>query len=340
MRPSKPPTSNSGNSGDHGNSGNSRTIEVQIGQHTFVGIYVRPGCPPALPAEYRFSHRVVQKRSGEWCFLPLIYDTVPESWCCTREDRAFRDSGFPETAPPVSKTVNQSRLAPEYSEIGHALTEDGIEESVSVGNPPHPAMQIRTTKMQEAKNTSFSDHKPALRCAEVITGSQACTEVCRSDHPIPNDHPISSEERPAAEVMNNIEEEIAKHLICSPHQRTVLALWILHTYCSIASATTPYLNIYSHVEQSGKSTCLGFLRAYSAQPWFASGVPASTLTRKIIADQPTVLLDNWHTTFRGAISIMSPVFCSIAASTSSPSASSKKAPCARSRFTAPRPSPA
>ncbi len=99
--------------------------------------------------------------------------------------------------------------------------------------------------------------------------------------------------------MNALEETIAKYLICSPHQRTVLALWILHTYCSIASATTPYLNIYSPVEQSGKSTCLGFLRAYSAQPWFASGVPASTLTRKIIADQPTVLLDNWHTTFRG-----------------------------------------
>ncbi len=132
--------------------------DVQTGKTTFMGVPVKPGCPPELPAEYRFSHRVVQKRSGQWCFLPLIYDTVPESWCWTHEDRAFIDSGFPETAPPVSETVNQSRLAPEYSEIGHALTEDGIEESASVSNPPHPAMQIRTTEMQEAKNTSFSDH--------------------------------------------------------------------------------------------------------------------------------------------------------------------------------------
>src|SRR5207237_1831952 len=95
------------------------------------------------------------------------------------------------------------------------------------------------------------------------------------DHPILEGPPISSEERTAAEVMNNIEAEIAKYLICSPHQRTVLALWILHTYCSIASATTPYLNIYSPVEPSGNTTCLGFLRAYCAQPWFASGIPAS-----------------------------------------------------------------
>jgi hypothetical protein len=41
------------------------------------------------------------------------------------------------------------------------------------------------------------------------------------------------------------------------------------------------------------------LRGFCAQPWYVSGVPASTLTRKITADRPTVLLDNWHTTFRG-----------------------------------------
>jgi hypothetical protein len=42
------------------------------------------------------------------------------------------------------------------------------------------------------------------------------------------------------------------------------------------------------------------LRALCAQPWWAAGVSPSTLTRKIIADRPTVLLDNWHTTFRGS----------------------------------------
>ncbi len=209
-------------------------ISVQTGQHTFMGDYVRQGCPPTLPAEYKFSHRVVQKHDGSWCFLPLIYDAIPESWYSTREDRAFMDSRSPEEAQEISET-------------------------------DHP-----------------------------ITGSP--------DHQIPNDPPISSgKPGPSAEeIMNDFEADIANYLICSPHQRTVLALWILHTYCYLTSATTPYLNIYSPVEQSGKSTCLGLLRAFCAQPWFASGVPASTLTRKIIADQPTVLLDNWHATFRGS----------------------------------------
>jgi hypothetical protein len=44
---------------------------------------------------------------------------------------------------------------------------------------------------------------------------------------------------------------------------------------------------------------MGLLRALCAQPWLSSGVPAATLTRKILAHRPTVLLDNWHTTFRG-----------------------------------------
>ena len=240
MRPSKTSTSTAPS-----------IISVQTGQHTFMGDYVRQGCPPTLPAEYKFSHRVVQKHDGSWCFLPLIYDAIPESWYSTRENRnAPIECQSPEAAPKVSETA---------------------------------------------------DHKPALRRAEVITGSQACTEMYRSDHPIPNDPPISSgKPGPSAEeIMNDFEADIANYLICSPHQRTVLALWILHTYCPIVSATTPYLNIYSPVEQSGKSTCLGLLRAFCAQPWFASGAPASTLTRKIIADQPTVLLDNWHATFRG-----------------------------------------
>ena len=102
------------------------------------------------------------------------------------------------------------------------------------------------------------------------------------------------------EIMNDLEESISDFLICSDAQRTILALWILHTYSyRQTSFVTPYLNIYSHVEQSGKSVCMGLLRALCAQPWLSSGVPAATLTRKILAHRPTVLLDNWHTTFRG-----------------------------------------
>ena len=115
------------------------------------------------------------------------------------------------------------------------------------------------------------------------------------DHPIPD---TNSDNSPA-EALDRIEDLISDYLVCSDHQRAILALWILHTYSYQAAFITPYLDISSPVEESGKSTCLGVLRGLCAQPWWASGIPSSTLTRKIISERPTDLLDNWHATFRG-----------------------------------------
>src|SRR5437763_906196 len=104
----------------------------------------------------------------------------------------------------------------------------------------------------------------------------------------------------AHEALDCIEDLIADYLICSDHQRAVLALWILHTYSFESAFITPYLDISSPVEESGKSTCLAVLRGLCAQPWWASGIPSNTLTRKIIHQRSTVLLDNWYATFPGA----------------------------------------
>jgi hypothetical protein len=130
----------------------------------------------------------------------------------------------------------------------------------------------------------------------VITRSP--DEPISSDHRISRspDEPISSESQ-AAKMMDDLEELIQNHLICTHHQRAILALWILHTYCYQVSFFTPYLNIYSSIEESGKSTCMTILRALCAQPWWATGASRSAFTRKIIADRPTVLLDNWQTVF-------------------------------------------
>ena len=97
-----------------------------------------------------------------------------------------------------------------------------------------------------------------------------------------------------------MEALISTHLVCSKAQRTVLALWILHTYSYTSFLTTPYLNVFSPVEESGKSTCMAVLRGLCAQSWWAAGVSPSAFKRKITAERPTVLLDNWHTVFRGA----------------------------------------
>ena len=88
-----------------------------------------------------------------------------------------------------------------------------------------------------------------------------------------------------------------RYLHCTPEQRTVLSLWALHTHCFSAARVTPYLNISSREKQSGKSLCLQLLSLVCADAWYATGISASALHRKIGNVRPTVLLDECQTIF-------------------------------------------
>ncbi len=103
-----------------------------------------------------------------------------------------------------------------------------------------------------------------------------------------------------AKLLSDLEKTISNHLVCTAAQRTVLALWVLHTYACSNVFLTPYLNIYSPVEESGKTTCLAVLRALCAQPWWAGGTSPAAFKRKLAAEATTVLLDNWQTLFRAS----------------------------------------
>lgn len=87
---------------------------------------------------------------------------------------------------------------------------------------------------------------------------------------------------------------LGRYLQCSPHQRTVLALWILHTYCFGAARSTPYLAIQSSRRLSGKTLCLRLLGLLCANPALTSGYTASALVKRIHSSPgqvPTFLLD-------------------------------------------------
>src|SRR5437660_9601963 len=105
---------------------------------------------------------------------------------------------------------------------------------------------------------------------------------------------------PLNEALNQIDAFIKKHLVCSIPQRTVLALWVAHTYCYQQFPVTPYLEISSPEEQSGKTVCLGLLEALCYKPWKPGGVTAACLTTRLANQQPTLLLDDWHTVLRAS----------------------------------------
>ena len=105
---------------------------------------------------------------------------------------------------------------------------------------------------------------------------------------------------PLDQALNQIDAFIKKHLVCSMHHRTVLALWVVHTYCYQHFPVTPYLEISSPEGQSGKTVCLGLLEVLCHKPWKPGGVTAACLATRIANQQPALLLDDWHTVLRSS----------------------------------------
>jgi hypothetical protein len=73
------------------------------------------------------------------------------------------------------------------------------------------------------------------------------------------------------ELIQEVAQFIARYLQCSAHQRTLLALWVLHTYCYCSARVTPYLSIQSAGKQSGKTLCLQLLSLLCDHPALTSG---------------------------------------------------------------------
>src|SRR5215471_2917539 len=76
-------------------------------------------------------------------------------------------------------------------------------------------------------------------------------------------------------MLDDICAFLARYLHCSPEQRTVLALWVLHTHSFAGARSTPYLAIQSARKLSGKSLWLRLLSLLSAHPTLTSGYTAA-----------------------------------------------------------------
>lgn len=80
---------------------------------------------------------------------------------------------------------------------------------------------------------------------------------------------------------------------------SVLALWTLHTWALSACDATPYLLILSSEPGAGKSRLLEVLSYVVRKPWSTAATTSTALFRRMSMDQPTLLLDELDTVFRG-----------------------------------------
>ena len=128
----------------------------------------------------------------------------------------------------------------------------------------------------------------------------------------PNENAISDINAPA--LLDEIANFLRRYLVCDDHQLTILALWVVHTWCFRVFHTIPYLDIRSPEPQSGKTLCLKLLHLLCAKPVFAHGADPKTLIArlitgrtfpelltedgKIVQTEPfTIFLDDCHHTF-------------------------------------------
>src|SRR5947207_10610127 len=91
---------------------------------------------------------------------------------------------------------------------------------------------------------------------------------------------------------------LARYLYCTEHQRTLIALWVLHAHCFSAAEVTPYLSIQSALEQSGKTLSLQLLGLLCPNPALTANFATSSLSSRIhySEQRPTFLLDECHAT--------------------------------------------
>jgi hypothetical protein len=98
-------------------------------------------------------------------------------------------------------------------------------------------------------------------------------------------------------ILEKIYAFIRRFVSLSESQARVAALWVVHTHIFSAADATPYLAITSAEKESGKTRLLEVFEILVANPWFTGRVSAAVLTRKIDAQQPTLLLDESDAAF-------------------------------------------
>src|SRR5262245_52974711 len=100
----------------------------------------------------------------------------------------------------------------------------------------------------------------------------------------------------AAQLLDHVSQFLARYLECSEHQRTVMALWVLHSHGLSGSEVTPYLTIQSAEKQSGKTLCLKLLSMLVSDNALTAGFTAASLSRRLDPYISTVLLDECQAT--------------------------------------------
>jgi Protein of unknown function (DUF3631) len=104
------------------------------------------------------------------------------------------------------------------------------------------------------------------------------------------------------ELLDGIAAFIERYVSMPPEEITTCALYVAHTWTLDACDATPYLLVLSAEKGSGKTRLLEVLGYLVRNPWHTNSATPTVLFRRMDQDQPTLMLDEIDTVFRGGAS--------------------------------------
>jgi hypothetical protein len=106
-----------------------------------------------------------------------------------------------------------------------------------------------------------------------------------------------------AELLKAVESFLTKYVVLPDEASTTAsALYVLHTWVLEACDATPYLVVVSAEKGSGKTRFLETLSYLVRKPWRTANTTPTALFRRMSEDQPTLLLEEIDTIFKGGSS--------------------------------------
>src|SRR5947209_467460 len=183
-----------------------------------------------------------------------------------------------------------NRFRREYLNMRSSFIDTPRQEGEPLPDLDAPATPGDLRHLQQVE-AAFGRHLPEscespLQPAETVAAIGAIPEPA-ADVPLPE----------SPEIMDKLTAFMRRFLVCSDDQLTVLALWVLHTWCYKAFHATPCLNVYSTQRRAGKTQCLHLLRCLCPDSWYAAAPAPAAVIRKTLCAPFTILLDDRNLTF-------------------------------------------
>jgi hypothetical protein len=102
-----------------------------------------------------------------------------------------------------------------------------------------------------------------------------------------------------APILEDVQAFVARFVVLTPHQRTAVTLWLVHTYVFREVAVTPYLDIYAPEKQSGKTRLMEVMAPLCSNPLFIAGASPAAIMRAVDSGSFTLLYDEMDATTKG-----------------------------------------